>query len=334
MAIMLLTLDEKQLSEAQLAAVKGHVPAGMSFVQTRDVERIKQMAPGIEILAGWFDPEWLSEMPALRWLQQWGAGADWLLRYPALSQVDFVLTNAVGVHAVQISEHVFAFILALGRGLPNAVRAQDAREWARVKHPTEALETPYSFSSGSLFELAGKTLLILGVGAIGERVAKLGQAFEMRTVGLRSNREKSSPYIERMVGPDDLQAVLETADFVVNALPLTGVTRHLLGEEAFAAMKRSAYLVNIGRGGTVDEAALISALQNGEIAGAALDVFEQEPLPERSPLWAMPNVLITSHYAGATARYHERALEIFLDNLQRYEKGEALRNVVDKGLGY
>ena len=334
MAIMLLTLDENQLSEAQMAAIKGHVPAGMSFVQTHDVDRIKQLAPEIEILAGWFDPAWLSELPALRWLQQWGAGADWLQRYPQLGQAGFVLTNAVGVHAVQISEHVFAFILALGRGLPNAVKAQNERVWARVKHPTEALDTPFSFSSGSLFELAGKTLLILGVGAIGERVARLGQAFEMRTIGLRSDPAKSSPYIDHMVGRDRLHEVLAAADFVVNALPLTGVTRHLLGTDEFTIMKRSAYLVNIGRGATVDETALISALQNGLIAGAALDVFEQEPLPESSPLWSMPNVLITSHYSGATPNYHERALAIFLDNLQRYQNGRPLRNVVDKQRGY
>jgi phosphoglycerate dehydrogenase-like enzyme len=334
MSIILLTLDQDQLSAGQMAAVKQIVPTGMSLVQSHNVESIKQSAGEIEILAGWFDPAWLFEMPRLRWVQQWGAGADWLMRHPKLREADFILTNAVGVHAVQISEHVFAFMLALGRNLPNAIAAQKEHVWARVKHPTEALDTPNAFSSGSLFELAGSTLLLLGVGAIGERVAKLAKAFEMNTIGLRHNPEKTSPYIDKMVSPDRLHEVLAVADFVVNTLPFTDVTKHFLGAEELAVMKRSAYLINIGRGSTIDEPALIDALNNDIIAGAALDVFEQEPLPESSSLWTMPNVLITSHYAGATPRYHGRALKIFLDNLQRYQNGQPLRNVVDKQRGY
>ncbi len=334
MSILLLTLNEDQLTAAQMSAVKRNVPGSMSLAQTHDLQSIKQIAGEIEIVAGWFDPAWLFEMPHLRWVQQWGAGADWLLRYPELSKADFVLTNAVGVHAVQISEHVFAFLLALGRKLPNAIAAQNERVWAAVKHPSEALDTPFAFSSGSLFELAGQTLLILGVGAIGERIARLAQTFEMSTIGMRSNPEKISPFVDKMVGSDRLHEVLAEADFVVNTLPHTGATSHFLGAKELAAMKSSAFLVNIGRGSTIDEIALIYALDNEMIAGAALDVVEQEPLPEDSPLWTMPNVLITSHYAGATPRYHERALEIFLDNLQRFQSERPLRNVVDKQRGY
>jgi phosphoglycerate dehydrogenase-like enzyme len=146
MSILLLTLDQDQLSAGQISAVKQIVPAGMSLLPSHDVESIKQSAGEIEILAGWFDPAWLFEMPGLRWVQQWGAGADWLMRYPELRKADFVLTNAVGVHAVQISEHVFAFMLALGRNLPNAIAAQNEHVWARIKHPTEALDTPFAFS--------------------------------------------------------------------------------------------------------------------------------------------------------------------------------------------
>jgi len=334
MSILLLTLDQEQLSVEQMAAVKRNVPSGMSLVQSHDIDAIKQIAREIEILAGWFDPICLFEMPRLRWVQQWGAGADWLMRYPDLRTAKFVLTNAVGVHAVQISEHVFAFILALGRNLQNAVPAQNKRVWAPVKHPTEPLDTPFSFSSGRLFELAGRTMLILGVGAIGERVAKLAQAFEMSTIGMRFNPEKTSPYVDNMVGPGRLSEVLASADFVVNTLPLTDATKHILGVDELAAMKRTSYLVNIGRGLTIDETALIRALQDDMIAGAALDVFEQEPLPKSSPLWAMPNVLMTSHYAGATPSYHERALDIFLDNFQRYRNDQPLHNVVDKQRGY
>lgn len=162
----------------------------------------------------------------------------------------------------------------------------------------------------------------------------LAQAFEMRVIGMRRNPEKTSPYVDNMVGPDRLREVLVSADFVVNTLPQTAATTHLLGVDELAAMKPTSYLVNIGRGATIDEIALANALQNGTIAGAALDVFEQEPLPDSSPLWTMPNVLITSHYAGASPHYHERALDIFLDNLQRFKDGRPLRNVVDKQHGY
>jgi len=334
MSLLLLTLGQEQLSIAQIDAIKQNMPDSSSFVQSRDVEVIRQLAPEVEILAGWIDPAWLYEMPKLRWAQQWGAGANWLMSHPDLRQAAFILTNAVGVHAVQISEHVFAMILAFARNLPNAIAAQSAGVWARVKHPSEPLDTPFAFSSGDLFELADQTLLILGAGAIGERVAKLAQAFDMHVIGMRRNPEKTSPYVDEMVGPGRLREVLGSADFVVNALPLTTATKHLLGADELAAMKRSAYLVNIGRGSTVDESALINALQINAVAGAALDVFEEEPLPDSSPLWTMPNVLITSHYSGASPRYHERAVEIFLDNLQRYQNGLPLRNVVDKQAGY
>lgn len=334
MTLLLLSLDQDQLSVEQIAKIKQELPDGLSFVQSRDVDTVKQLAQEIEVFAGWFDPAWLLDMPRLRWVQMWGAGANWLMRYPRLRNSSFTLTNAVGIHAVPISEHVFALILAFGRNLPNAIAAQDERVWARVKHPTEPLDTPFAFSSGNLFELADKTLLVLGVGAIGGRVAKLAQAFEMRVIGMRRNPDKTSPYVDEMIGTDRLSDALSSADFVVNTLPYTDATRHLLGATELAIMKRSAILINIGRGATVDESALIVALKNGTIGGAGLDVFEQEPLPDSSPLWTMPNVLITSHYAGASPRYHERAFDILLDNLQRYKNGQPMRNVVDKVRGY
>ena len=334
MSLLLFTLPKKLFTDEQIASIKQNIPDGMTLVQSRDVDIIKNWASEVEILAGWFDPAWLLEMPAVRWVQQWSAGADWLMRFPEFREASFTLTSTVGIHAVPISEHVFALILAYGRMLPNAITAQANGIWARVKHQTEALDTPFAFSSGTIVELAEKTLLVLGVGAIGERVAKLAQAFDMRVIGLRQNPDKKSPYVDQMVAPDRLHEVLGKADFVVNALPNTLATKNIIGADALSAMKGSAFLVNIGRGATIDESALIEALKNGTIAGAGLDVFEQEPLPESSPLWTMPNVLITSHYAGASPRYHERALEIFLDNLQRFQNGRPLRNVVDKQRGY
>ncbi len=177
-------------------------------------------------------------------------------------------------------------------------------------------------------------MLLIGVGAIGERTAKIAAAFDMHVIGMRRNASLAVSGIERMVRPDQLLDVLPEADFVVITAPLTPETRHMIDKRAFDAMKPTAYIVNIGRGATIVEPDLIDALQNGSIAGAGLDVFEQEPLPEDSPLWGMENVIITSHYSGLTPEYDARAIEIFLDNLNRYQAGEPLRNVIDKRLGY
>lgn len=268
----------------------------------------------------------LPELPNLRWLQQWGAGADWLMEHPELAERDFVLTNVSGIHAVPISEHILAYLLAFARELPRFIRNQTTRTW---KRGAEWPETP----AGPL-ELAGKTMLLLGVGAIGARTAKLAAALEMRVVGVRRNPDRAADHVHNTVALEDLHSALPDADFVVLTLPLTRDTHHLIGEEEFRAMKDAAVLVNIGRGGLVDERALERALQEGWIAGAGLDVFETEPLPESSPLWKMENVIITPHTAGDTPHYTDRALAIFLDNLRRYRAGEPLTHVVDKELGY
>ena len=181
---------------------------------------------------------------------------------------------------------------------------------------------------------AGKTMLLVGVGAIGRRTAHLAAAFGMRVWGIRRNPGRAVEGVERMGDMSRLHDWLPEADFVVLTAPLTPETRHMFDEAALRRMKPTAYLVNIGRGGTVDEAALVRGLQEGWLTGAGLDVFEQEPLPADSPLWKMPNVIITAHYSGATPEYHHRAMAIFLDNLRRYVQGEELRNVVDKRLGY
>jgi phosphoglycerate dehydrogenase-like enzyme len=321
MSILLLDFEPQTFSGEQLARVRAAAP-GMRILVTRDRARIEAALDEIEIVAGGFPRDLLSRARNLRWFQQWGAGADWLLRYPGAVELDFVLTNASGVHPIPISEHILAFLLALARGLHRAMRAQVRREWI----PQDQHE--------GLFELAGKTMLLVGVGAIGERTAEVAQALGMRVLGVRRDPSASAPAVEAMFGPDQLLELLPQADFVVLTVPLTHATRGMIGEQELRAMKPTAYIVNIGRGGTIQEDALVQALQEGWIAGAGLDVFETEPLPDDSPLWAMENVIITSHYAGLTPRYHERAMEIFLDNLRRYQAHEPLRNVVDKKLGY
>jgi phosphoglycerate dehydrogenase-like enzyme len=319
--VILLGFEVDALSEGQLEQVQVAAP-DMQVVVTRDRDEIERLLDHIEIAAGGLPHDLLPRAKTLRWLQQWGAGADWLMDCPKAADMPFTLTNASGVHAIPISEHILALLLAFARGISPAVQEQERRRW-----------TPHAEQTG-LFELANKTMVLVGVGAIGERTARIASGLEMRVLGVRRDPSIGAAGVEAMFGPEQLLSLLPQADFVVLTVPLTDETRGMIGERALNAMKPTAYLVNIGRGGTIDEEALIRALQQGDIAGAGLDVFEAEPLPEASPLWHMDNVIITSHYAGLTPHYNERALAIFLDNLRRYRAGEPLQNVVDKELGY
>ena len=320
MTTLQLGLNENALSQMQIMEIEDIVPTAR-LVITRDRGEMESVLDEVEIAAGNVPHDLILQAPRLRWFQQWGAGADWLLRYPEAVGKDFILTNASGVHALAISEHIIALLLAFARRLPDAVRAQDRREW--LSQPIEAV-----------FELDGKAMLLVGVGAIGERTARLAAGLGVRVLGVRRNPQVDAPGVQRMIGPDRLQEFLPEVDFVVLTVPLTRETRGLIGERELRLMKPTAYVVNIGRGGTIDQYALERALRGRWIAGAGLDVFDTEPLPEDSPLWDLDNLIITAHYSGATPEYGQRAMAIFLDNLKCYQAGESLRNVVDKELGY
>ncbi|OQA46853.1 MAG: Glycerate dehydrogenase [Chloroflexi bacterium ADurb.Bin325] len=319
MYTILITQKEAEVAAATRAEIARLAP-GARVIITDDRDAIAAALPAVDIVAGHLSAAQLGQAVNLRWYQQWGAGADWLARHPELAERDFVLTNASGVHAINISEHIFALLLAFARGLPAAFGAQARGEWQR--------------QGDAVFELAGKTLLLVGVGAIGQRTAHLASAFGLRVWGIRRHPGRAAPGVERMGDMARLHEWLPEADFVVLTIPLTAETRHVIDEAALRRMKRTAYLINIGRGATVDEAALARGLREGWLAGAGLDVFEQEPLPAGSPLWAMPNVIITAHYSGATPEYQPRAMAIFLENLRRFVQGEELQNIVDKRLGY
>ena len=320
MRTLLLGLDAECLSEAQIARVRDLAPDARIAV-TREREEMLAVLDDVEIAAGFVPGDLILEAPKLCWFQQWVAGADWLLRYPEAAEREFVLTNVSGIAAIPMSEHILGMLLAFARELPESCRAQMHREWLVERNEV-------------VFELAGKTMLLIGVGAVGKRTARIAAVMGMRVLGVRRNPTLNVSSIEKMAGPECLPDVLPEADFVVLTVPLTQQTKGLIGRKELRRMKPTGYLVNIGRGGTVDERALAEALREKWIAGAALDVFEEEPLPEDSPLWELDNVIITAHYAGSTPHYHERAMAVFLDNLQRYQAGEHLRNVVDKGLGY
>lgn len=317
---ILLCLDDGVLSAADRDRIQEILP-DRELVVTLDPDRIANVLPDVEIAGGWFPREKLFEAPNLKWMQQWWAGADWTLSHPELADMDLVITSGSGIHGIQITEHIFAFLFAFARGFAAAHKTQLKGTWGKADR-------------SELFELYEKTLAVIGVGAIGSRTAEVGKALGMRILGVRRNPERTLESVDEMYGPDQLHEVLPHADFVAVTTPLTVETRRMFGPEELARMKDSAYLINVGRGAVIDESALADALRAGRIAGAGLDAFETEPLPADSPLWKLDNVLITCHYSGLSPRYEERAMALFLENLQRYAAGEELKNIVDPTIGY
>jgi len=264
------------------------------------------------------DVSLLARMPNLRWIHTGMAGVENLLE-AGIGRLPVLLTNGAGVHAPPIAEHVMAMILAFARRLPELYRQQERRQWQWLP-------------AG---EIAGQTVGILGFGGIGHEVARKARALGMRVLAFR-RRGTPGPDADAdyVYCGDDPAPVLAEADFVVMALPLTAATQGFLDARRFALMKPASYFINVGRGGTVVEADLIDALQRRVIAGAGLDVFADEPLPPESPLWDMPNVIISPHMSASTPHSQRRNLDLFCRNLQRYVAGEPLVNVVDVHAGY
>jgi D-2-hydroxyacid dehydrogenase (NADP+) len=313
---ILLTVD---LPAPLLAQIQAAAP-GARLVTRSEAKAEPALWHSAEVLfTQRFRLERLREAHDLRWIQTLGAGVEWLVGEPLPASL--IVTNASGVHPEPIAEHIFGLILALTRRLPEVLALQHERRWDSEPFLT------------GVPTLAGSTLGILGVGAIGQHVAQLGAAFGMRVIGLRRGAV-AAPHVEHMYGPNELTALLAESHYVVNALPLTAATRGLLGPAQFAAMRSDAIFVNIGRGGTVQTDALVSALRDKRIRGAGLDVTDPEPLPSEHPLWSLPNIIITPHFSGGRPDYVERAVAIFSDNLGRYAAGETLHNLVDPQAGY
>lgn len=298
---VLVKLDEAELARIRSAAPGWNVLSGESVT----AETVRES----DILLGWreaFSPAVLDASSKVSWIQTWSAGVD-SLPVEALQGRGVEITSANGVHANPISETIFAMLLAFTRKLHVYVRNQLERKWHH---------------SGLRLELHGKTIGIAGVGAIGEETARIAKAaFGMRVIGMRRSGAPA-PHVDEMYGAGTQLQWLPECDYVVSIMPATNETKHVFGAQEFAVMKRTAFFVNVGRGSAVDTEALVAALRDGEIAGAGLDVFEQEPLPPEHPLWGMENVIITPHSAGSTELYSTRALDIFLKNLEQVLRGK------------
>ena len=281
------------------------------------------------VVGGSVPPASLAAAQKLRWISFWSAGLDNKVT-PELAARSILLTSANGIHCPNIAEHVLMYMLMFARQMPFFMQMQAEGRWERAM-PLD------SRRGNEVFELNGQTLGIVGLGRIGEALTVRAKAFGMRVIGLKRDprsRYDSAVQPDALYGPEQLPLLLRESDHVSISIPYTAQTHHLFDAETLAHMRPTAYLYNIARGKIVDEAALIAALQNGRIAGAGLDVFEKEPLPPDSPLWRMPNVIITPHVSGLTPHYFARAAELFAANLKRYLAGEPLQSLYDPTRGY
>jgi len=292
---------------------------GIAHVEVRSAEDLARHLPESDVLV--VSMLWKNELagtaPRLKFIQSISSGVDWYDR-DVLRARGIRLASAAGVNAEAVAQHAMALILALRRRLPEARDNQHARHWRGMISDIAARED----------QLTGKTLLIVGMGRIGSRLARLAKAFDMRVIATKRNPAVGAGAIDAVAGHDRLHEMLGQADIVAITCPLTPETEKLIDATALAVMRPTAHLINVARGRIVDEPALIRALQEKRIAAAGLDVTVEEPLPAASPLWAMPNVLITPHTAGETQSYEDGVIDILLENLERLRRGETLVNQV------
>ena len=299
----------------QLAQIRATASGSdVRYFATREAleERIEEA----EVVAGNLSAPALARAERLRWVQSWAAGPDALL-YPEMIASPVVCTSCKGNGAIPLAEHAIMLMLMLNRDAVTWLRDQDARRWAHRPHG----------------ELNGLTCGIIGLGYSGEDLALKCKAFHMRVLGIRRT-PRPTPNVDEVFPHERLHELLSASDFVVVTAPRTSETIGMLGEAQFRAMKPTAHYICFSRGGIADDRALLRALQEGWIAGAGLDAHGEEPLPADSPFWDLPNTIVTPHNGATTSKTRQRGIDIFVENLRRYQAGEPLLNVIDKAAGY
>lgn len=303
-----------------------HEFSGIEVVQRNSYEGIETELRDAEVmftLSLW--AEQFAAAPNLRWIHAPTAAVHQFM-FPELIGSNVMLTNSTEVHGPVVAEHVMALIFALAKKIPQAAVLQQKKVWGQ--------ETIWNYGHHPK-EIAGAVLGLIGVGSIGRRVANMASGLGMRVIAVREHVEKGRPEgVETVFPPSQIDQLLLESDYVVLAAPLLPATTRLMNASRLSKMKADGFLINVGRGPQVDELALAEALRSRRLAGAALDVFEHEPLPSGSPLWDVDNLLITPHTAGLTEKLWDRHYELFCENLQRYLARQPLRYVVDKHRGY
>ncbi len=298
----------------------------LEVVHLKDYAGLDTEIQDAEIAIAWsLRPEQIKAARKLRWVHSTAAAVHQLI-FPELVNSDIILTNARDVHGPVVAEHVIALIFALAKCIPQAVRFQQKHLWGQ-KSLWEMKPHPR--------EIAGATVGFVGLGSIGRAAAAQAAALGMRVIASREHPEKPKPTnVEEVFSPAQLHLLLRESDYVVLAAPVTPSTRHLIDAKRLSQMKAGACLINVGRGSLVDQSALAEALRNQTIGGAALDVFDKEPLAADSPLWDLENLLITPHTAGLTEKLWDRNYQLISENLRRYLAHQPLLSVVDKKRGY
>jgi phosphoglycerate dehydrogenase-like enzyme len=298
----------------------------LDISQVTDYENVAGNIADVEIMFAFsLRPDQFLAARKLRWIHSPSAAVHQFM-FPELINSDVILTNARDVHGPVVAEHVLALIFALAKQIPQAVRYQQQGVWGQ-----EAMWE----GDGRPREIAGAIVGLVGVGTIGRNVAKHAAALGMKVIAVREHPDKKPPeFVDEVYPTSQLHELLRRADYVVLAAPVTADTTGMIGREQLASMKSDACLINVGRGSLINEIDLADALRNKRIRGAALDVFEKEPLPVDSPLWDLENLLITPHTAGMTEKLWERHYTLFSENLRRYLNQEPLLALVDKRSGY
>ncbi len=297
----------------------------VEIVKSEDMDVLSEEVKDADVMAAMlmrkFDSDLIKKGKNLKWIQSWSAGVDRFLKedlFDYLKENDITLTSVRGIHRESMAEQVIGYLISFSRRFFDLYELQQKREWDRIK----------------VDYLKNKTLAIFGLGAVGQEVARKASAFNMNIIGIKRNTDVEIPHVNQIYSPEQKEEVLNKADYVVVTLPLTDQTRGYFGQKEFQAMKKSAHFINVARGEIVKQAELIKALQDETIAGAALDVFEEEPLPEDSPLYELDDVIITPHTAGLFPHYNKEAVQVFKNNLRLFLEGEEMVNVIDPDLQY
>ncbi len=316
MTLKIVIYDEPRLDDESIATIRRAAPDAV--VSLPSEEDVADELRDAEIFFGYHSPEVFRRAEKLKWIQATSAGMDAFLE-PQLVARGLTICNASGVHAPQVAETAWALTLSIARNLPAFHLQQRAHVWE---------------PSATLQDLADGTAGIVGLGGIGRYYARVAHAFGMRVLAIDQHEPRKPDHVESLWNLHRLDDMLAAADIVLIACPLTPETHHLIDRRRLALMKPSAILINIARGGIVDEGALIECLRSGHLTGAGLDVCETEPLPPESPLWDAPRLVITPHCAGTSSHRQRRLTKFFCENLQRYIAGEPLLNAIDQQKGY
>ena len=294
----------------------------VDFVFSENKENLREIIPDADILVSMkIDREAFSRAKKLKWIHLGLAGVDKAL-LPEVVKSKIKLTSSKGIHAETLSELVLGMILGFAKGVVTSVSFKNKKVWG------------FDEVIRSRFNLQGKILGIIGLGLIGIEVAKKAKDFGMKVIAVKNRPGRAPRNVDEIYAKWELNQVLKQSDFIFLSVPLTKETHHLIGKNELGQMKKTAFLINTARGPVVDEKALVDALKKKKIAGAGLDVFEKEPLPESSELWNLDNVIITPHIGGAMPEYYRRVGEVFKENLERFLQGRRLKNLVNRKLGY